>query len=69
MCRFGRRAVLRVVFALPEAVASAEARRLQGFNRQPADRTLLLTWRGEHAESSARSDVRQGGGLGWTDPV
>eukprot|EP00913_Durusdinium_trenchii_P006778 g6370.t1 len=45
---------------IPSAVASAEARRLQGFNRQPADRTLLLTWRGEHAESSARSDVRQG---------
>jgi len=45
---------------IPSAIASSEAHRLLAFNRQPKDRTLLLTWRGEHAESDSRSDVRQG---------
>lgn len=45
---------------LPSATQSTEARRLQGFNREPKDRTLLLTWHGEHAESDVREDVRQG---------
>lgn len=46
---------------LPSAVLPVDAMRLRNFNRAPGDRTLLLTWRGEHAESlSSREDVRVG---------
>eukprot|EP00435_Cladocopium_sp_Y103_P065203 s473_g27.t1 len=43
-----------------QAIASTESLRLKSFNRKPEDRTLLLTWRGEHAESASRKDVREG---------
>ena len=45
---------------LPSAVPAPEAYRLRFFNREPDERTLLLVWRGEHAESDIRSDVREG---------
>ncbi|CAE7820996.1 ARAD1 [Symbiodinium microadriaticum] len=45
---------------LPSAVPAPEAYRLRFFNRELDERTLLLVWRGEHAESDIRSDVREG---------
>ena len=45
---------------LPSAVPPAEAQRLRFFNRAPAERELLLVWKGEHAQSDARADVREG---------
>ncbi|CAE8627386.1 unnamed protein product [Polarella glacialis] len=45
---------------LPSAVLTIEAARLRIFNREPADRELLLVWRGQHAKSETREDVRQG---------
>lgn len=44
---------------IPSAVAATESHRLKSFNRKPEDRSLLLTWRGEHAESASK-DVREG---------
>ena len=42
-----------------QAIAATESHRLKSFNRKPEDRSLLLTWRGEHAESASK-DVREG---------